>query len=261
LPRIDTGTYFNNTRPGYDELKDWTPTYYQGIKEADANLRFAGQTIDQMADSLEAWCRNMFTDTMDEDMLSRMEDFYKLDSTGLTLEERRRLLNATRMGSGRISTYKLSDMIKAYTGTDSEVTFLHRVDIKLISDGSPIDVSKVQGIIERRLPAHLAYRVGVTADTHIRIKTGTGRYKIHHTMSGTIPKTSSGYVLVGNGVEITPEGKGNKIESMPASDDLAAGTIPKTSSAVSVGNEGVIPEVETVSYGIQYKMCGDTFDI
>jgi hypothetical protein len=204
------------------------------------------------------------------------------------------------MGNGRISTYKLSDMIKVYTGADSEVTFLHRVDIKLLSDGLPIDVSKVRGIIERRLPAHLAYRVSVTADIYIGIKTDTGRYKIHHTMSGTkpstssgwtkikpvidviaegishltiseyagdivnagmLPKTSSGYVLDRNGVEIMPEGKGNKIESMFTSDDLAAGTIPKTSYTVSAGNEGVIPNVETISYGIQYKMCGDTFDI
>jgi hypothetical protein len=112
--------------------------------------------------------------------------------------------------------------------------------------------------------------------------------------AGTIPKTSSGYVLNKNDIKIMSEGKGNKTESMLTSDDLMvgtfpetsrgytlnstdteiaveaqgektvyteSGTIPKTSSAVSVGNEGVIPEVETVSYGIQYKMCGDTFDI
>ena len=33
LPRIEGETYFNNDRPGYDELRDWTPTYYQKIKE------------------------------------------------------------------------------------------------------------------------------------------------------------------------------------------------------------------------------------
>ena len=83
MPQIEGETYFNNFgQSGYDELKEWTPSYYQSIKEADANLRFAGITIDQMAQALENWCANMFIDTMSEEMLSRMETFYYLDNSG-----------------------------------------------------------------------------------------------------------------------------------------------------------------------------------
>ena len=42
MSQIDGETYFNNFgQSGYDELKEWTPAYYQKIKEADANLQFA----------------------------------------------------------------------------------------------------------------------------------------------------------------------------------------------------------------------------
>ena len=51
MSQIDGETYFNNFgQSGYDELKEWTPSYYQKIKEADANLQFAGKTIDQIFD-------------------------------------------------------------------------------------------------------------------------------------------------------------------------------------------------------------------
>ena len=36
MSQIDGETYFNNFgQSGYDELKEWTPAYYQKIKEAD----------------------------------------------------------------------------------------------------------------------------------------------------------------------------------------------------------------------------------
>ena len=46
MSQIDGETYFNNFgQSGYDELKEWTPSYYQKIKEADANLQFAGKQL------------------------------------------------------------------------------------------------------------------------------------------------------------------------------------------------------------------------
>ena len=102
MPRLDGETYFDNfSQTGYEELSGWTPTFYRDIKEADANLRFAGATKDLIAQAIEEWCENMFIDTMGEEALSRMEAFYYMsENSSRPIAERRRLLKAAQLGSG-----------------------------------------------------------------------------------------------------------------------------------------------------------------
>ena len=143
MSQIDGETYFNNFgQSGYDELKEWTPAYYQKIKEADANLQFAGKTIDQMAQALEDWCANMFIDTMSEDMLSRMEAFYYLDNAGRTLEERRRLLKAAQIGSGKVDIDRLRRIIKVYADVDCDFEFINELNI-ILHAGNKVDRKSV----------------------------------------------------------------------------------------------------------------------
>lgn len=160
MPQVDGETYFNNFgQTGYDELKEWTPAYYRNIKEADANLRFAGTTIDKMAQALEEWCANMFIDTMSEDMLSRMEKFYYLDNSGRTPDERRRLLKAAQIGSGKVDADRIKRIIKVYAGVDCEIEFLHELNITLHAGNRIISFTDFTDIIGRQIPAHLAWHV------------------------------------------------------------------------------------------------------
>lgn len=160
MPQIDGETYFNNFgQTGYDELKEWTPTYYQNIREADANLRFAGRTVDQMAQALEEWCANMFIDTMSEDMLSRMEAFYYLDNSGRTMDERRRLLKAAQIGSGKVDVDRIKRIIKVYAGVDCEIEFLHELNITLHAGNKIVSFTDFTDIIGRQIPAHLSWHV------------------------------------------------------------------------------------------------------
>lgn len=160
MPQIDGETYFNNFgQAGYDELKEWTPAYYQNIREADANLRFAGRTVDQMAQALEEWCANMFIDTMSEDMLSRMEAFYYLDNSGRTMDERRRLLKAAQIGSGKVDVDRIKRIIKAYAGVDCEIEFLHELNITLHAGNKIVSFTDFTDIIGRQIPAHLSWHV------------------------------------------------------------------------------------------------------
>ena len=131
MPKLEGETFFNNfEQTGYEELKSWTPSYYQRIKEADANLRFAGSTIDIMADSLEKFCENLFAKTMGEEELSRMEKYFYMEQNGnLDIEERRRLLAIALAGSGKISTAKISDLIRKYTWEEEFFVFLHMLYI------------------------------------------------------------------------------------------------------------------------------------
>ena len=160
MPQIDGETYFNNfVQTGYDELKEWTPAYYQTIKEADANLQFAGKTIDKMAQALEDWCANMFIDTMSEDMLSRMESFYHLDNSGRDLEERRRLLKSAQIGSGKLDIDRIRRIINVYAGVDCEFEFLHELIITLHAGNKIIDFTDFTDIIGKQIPAHLSWHV------------------------------------------------------------------------------------------------------
>lgn len=160
VPQIDGETYFNNLeQSGYEELKDWTPEYYQTIKEADANLRFAGKTIDQMAQALEDWCANMFIDTMSEEVLARMEAFYYLDNFGRTLDERRRLLKAAQLGSGKMDIDRIKRIIKVYANTDCMVEFIHELNILLDAGDKKVNFTDFTTILGKQLPAHIKWHV------------------------------------------------------------------------------------------------------
>lgn len=153
-------TYFVKEQSGYDELKDWTPVYWQAIKEADANLQFAGKTIDYMADALETWCKNMFIDTMDNEMLARMERFYYLDGTGRTIEERRTILKATQSGSGRMNTARVKKIIEAYTGHDCEISFadIYRVFVN-VNGTTRKQRDDMRDSMYRQMPAHIKWYI------------------------------------------------------------------------------------------------------
>lgn len=160
MPQIEGETYFNNfEQTGYDELKYWTPTYYQSIKEADANLRFAGRTIDQMAQALEDWCANMFIETMSEEVLARMEAFYYLDNSGRTLDERRRLLKAAQIGSGKMDIDRIKRIIKVYANTDCTVEFIHELNILLDAGDKMVNFTDFTTILGKQLPAHIKWHV------------------------------------------------------------------------------------------------------
>lgn len=159
MPRVKGDTYFNNfEQSGYDELRGWTPSYYQGIKEADANLRFAGDTVDMMAKSLEDFCLNMFIDTMGPEAITRMEAFYKIvkDET-IPLEERRRKVNLARNGGHKLSGSLLRTMVTQYTGCeDPKISFDNLLRIMaMLEDDFTADTKELVAQIQKMLPAHI----------------------------------------------------------------------------------------------------------
>lgn len=163
MPRLEGETYFNNfLQTGYDELRSWTPRYYQGIREADANMQFAGSTIDLMADSLEKFCKNLFAKTMDEEELARMEKYFYIEKNSkLDISERRRLLAIAMAGSGKISTTKIADLIRTYTGAESSFTFLQRlyICIHLGEDYRLGSMEMLKEALGTQMPAHIAYMI------------------------------------------------------------------------------------------------------
>lgn len=161
MPRLEGETYFNNfQQTGYEEIREWTPRYYKDIREADANMRFAGSTVDLMACSLEKFCKNLFAKTMEEEALARMEKYFYIEKNSkLDVDERRRLLAIAMTGSGKISTTKLAELIRTYTGAEASFVFLHRlyICIHLGEDDRLGSVETLKEVLGAQMPAHIAY--------------------------------------------------------------------------------------------------------
>lgn len=177
VPRVDGETYFNNfLQTGYAEMKGWTPSYYQEIKEADVNLRFAGKTIDLMALSLEDWCLNQFIDTMSEETLSRMEAFYYLDNSSRTLDERRRLLKAAQLGSGKMDVDRIKRIISVYANVDCTVEFIHEMTITLDAGDKIVNFGDFTSILGKQMPAHIAWFVHQEMEQNTKIFHGVNAF-------------------------------------------------------------------------------------
>ncbi len=160
MPQVEGETYFNNfEQTGYEELKEWSPEYYQKILESDANLRFAGAVRDQMAQSLEDWCLNMFIDTMSEEMIDRMEKFFYIDNSDKSLDERRKLLKTAQMGSGRMSSDRIKSLVMAYAGVDCSLDFVHELIISMDEGESAMDLVSLISTLARLIPAHLKWHI------------------------------------------------------------------------------------------------------
>lgn len=182
MPGLEGETYFNNfEQGGYEEIKAWTPRYYQNIKEADANMQFAGSTIDLMAESLEKFCGNLFTKTMGEETLSRMEKFFYMKQNGsLDIDERRRLLAIAMAGSGKVSTTKIGELIRTYTGAKASFVFLHRLYI-FIHVGEDDRIGSVETLkvaLGAKIPAHVAYTTDYRTELDI-VEQDLEKIKLH----------------------------------------------------------------------------------
>ncbi len=150
----------NFLQSGYEEISSWSPQYYQRIKEMDANFRFAGKITDEEALALEEMCGNMFVDTMTEEMLDRLEEYYYLTGNhDKPIDDRRRLLKAAFLGSGKISTEKIARIIRVYAECESSFEFYHELIITLLESNKIINFEDFTDIIGRSLPAHIKWRL------------------------------------------------------------------------------------------------------
>ena len=160
MPRLNGETYFDNfSQTGYEELSGWTPTFYRDIKESDANLRFAGATKDLIAQAIEEWCENMFIDTMGEEALSRMEAFYYMsENSSRPIAERRRLLKAAQLGSGKIDRDRITRIVESYTGLSPSFEFIHKFNIIMsVPDEFSVLVGDLYKTLKKNMPAHIDF--------------------------------------------------------------------------------------------------------
>lgn len=108
----------------YDELISYYPRYYRDVREMVAILQADGKLLDGAQDAIEQVYNNNFIDYMDEQTVKVFESLLCIKQRkSRTLEERRRLIKAYFVGFGKLSATLLSEMIRAYTGSDPFIKF------------------------------------------------------------------------------------------------------------------------------------------
>ena len=154
----------------YEELINYYPRYYRDVLEMCAILKADGNIADKLEDSIEKVFANAFIDTADAATVARLERFLdlKLKKVG-TLEERRRIVKAFFVGSGKTSASMLKSMISAYTNSEVTVRFEPSDadgNNKLYIDferGSEKDIfiDDIATLVSLRIPAHIDFALNM----------------------------------------------------------------------------------------------------
>lgn len=157
--------FHNRDRPNYYEIVSYGPKWLTEYREMDANYRYAGWTLDLMAYWLDQIIYNVFPLYADEYTITRFEKFLGIEyDPEATLDDRRRIVAAFYyFGLGKLSRTAIINLIKAYTGCDSDVTYDGMAFfIHIDGQEKPVLVDvKLLNMISRRMPAHLGYSVQI----------------------------------------------------------------------------------------------------
>lgn len=194
---------FNNDyRSGYDEIKSYYPIIYSGVKEMDANLKFAGWLADLQASGLERLVLNQFVATMEEKMITRLEAFLKLTvNTSRPLEERRKMVAASLVGFGKISGSRIKEIVKTFANDMVDVNFTNIITIKITrKDASMLYMTDLESVLNKRLPAHIAKQIIIELYVPISVKHSTQSWNYDFPLTGTIPYTATLGMALTHGV-------------------------------------------------------------
>lgn len=144
--------------------------FYREVLEMRAILEADGRILDETFYNINKLLDNAFIDTADLDTIERLEKFLRIKpDESSSFEERRINVKTYVTGFGKISASTLKSIIFPYTGTEAEISFLpadeHDNNLLsiVISRGEKEQVAyfDMLGVLARRIPAHLWYRVDV----------------------------------------------------------------------------------------------------
>ncbi len=149
----------NFEESGYEEISGYSPAFYKQIKEMDANFKFAGWCTDLMKTKLEEVVDNLFAASMNEDAISRVEQWLYLHANSdYDLETRRKMLGAVMTGTGKFGRQKIIDIVQTYTGVTPTMTFDHMLTIHAdITDANTEEVNDMYSEIKKKIPGHILF--------------------------------------------------------------------------------------------------------
>lgn len=202
---------FNNQqRSGYEEIVAYSPRYYRSIKEMDAVFRLAGRLLDLMAKDMEDLVAFQFLKYMDDEALTRYETFLGImKDPNKTLGERKAYINASLIGSGKISADKIAEIVRQFVDCECSVELSgDELYINMVfKDNSDKYMKDIRGLIKGKVPAHIkiVYRGTTGLDIVIYPTNIVTVERIHYRADfylyskGSIPYLNGSILLDGNG--------------------------------------------------------------
>lgn len=256
-------------KSNYDELITYYPKYYRDVLEMRAILEAEGKLADDIEDNIERVFNNCFIDTADEMTISKLEKFLCL---GLykqrSLEERRRLVKSFFVGNGKVSASMIGQMISAYTGAAVTCTFESFDEAgnnKLYIDfergnESALYMSDILSLLEKKIPAHIEYRIAVVYSFPIGAGKVRKNYKYDYEMCGMKPETA----LLAEKHSLSTETVQTHTNSLKtyrasANEYNEAGKIPDTAVLANIKEADTAAGGLFASVDVDYIPCGTTF--
>ena len=167
--------YYQNN---YEELITYYPLFYREIYEMKEILKAQGKLADDLEDCIERILSDCFLDTADSGVITSYENILGIKSDlGKPLEERRRLVKAYLVGSGKASATSVCEMIKTYTGAEAECSFSpydekgNNVLNILAEHGNSqlINIKDINVLLSEKLPAHIQYNLSTNSVVPIEL--------------------------------------------------------------------------------------------
>jgi len=150
---------FNNQqRSGYEEISSYSPNYYRHIREMDAVFRFAGWLTDMMAADMEGVVSGQFLPYMNKEALERYEAFLGIGSgEEKTVEERKAYIMALLIGTGKLSSDKIKEIVNQFTECECDVVLRDSaLYINMVFNGDPAKyMGALRDILRKKVPAHI----------------------------------------------------------------------------------------------------------
>lgn len=155
--------FYNSSTSGYEEISGSGPKWWTEYREMDAVYMFEGWLLDVMAKKMEQEVKNIFPSQADYPSLAEYEKMLCIEQDeGITIDERRRVVQAYYSGTGKLSKSVIQSIVRTYGECDSELWWNDRscLNIRIFcNDGKLFSNKRIYQIIERRFPAHLLFVV------------------------------------------------------------------------------------------------------
>ena len=127
-----------------------------------------------------------------------------------------------------------------------------------VKDGpEPVDISKVRSKIDELKQSHTSYTLYQSIDVGIVVQERSSEHRARHTLTGTVPRTSTGGIINRDSVEVL-ENPGSYNSVHYKAGMIAAGTIPRMSTGAIINLSSVEMNTEDGSHVSVHEKTGLT---
>lgn len=239
---LDHDIFCNRLRSGYDEVFSYGPYFFKDIKDLDASLKFAGNTLDTMAEKLELLMRNQFIVSADEETIYRYEEWLGIEhDSGKSLSDRRKKVKLLWNGGEKLNGELIKSLVKSYTGCDEDpiIIMTTKLTIKAqITESNLVYMNDLLEQLDKMKPAHILIEMLLDIAVPIKIGKNVKHYIYDYPVAGVTPEIST--LGSDNTSRINATGKleSTVYEQIHTLEIIKTGTLPEPSSLGASINNG-----------------------